>query len=142
MLTVALVASTIFWYFVLSQNPASQTAPGTTAKPTPAVGFGSLRPYAGLCAQFQKVKYEISCEKAVVLALGKTQGDIQKVSIGSVQAVIPGSNPPKRGNVEVWLIDIRIQKPYFDKNFKKEVKVLRVGIGLHQHWGFYKKVLE
>lgn len=140
-LPFVLVIGVIYWYFVIYQKPTSQPTPGIT-KPTPAVGFGSLNPYAKLCASFQNLKYEISCEKAVSLALSKAQGKAQKVSIGSVRTVIPGSNPLKRGDVELWLIDIKLHKPYFDTNFKKEVKVLRIGIGLQQHWGFYKQVLE
>lgn len=141
-LVVALAGGTLYWYFVLSQKPASEIAPGMKTKPSPAVGFGSLRPYAKLCANFQKVNYEISCEKAVSLALEKAQGEIQKVSIGSVRTVIPGSSPLKRGNVDVWLIDVKLQQPRFDENFKREVKQLRIGVGLHQHWGFYTQVLE
>lgn len=141
MLPVALVASTIFWYFVLYQKPASET-PGTTTKPTPAVGFGNLNPYAKLCESFQKVKYEISCEKAVSFALEITQGEVQKVSIGPVQSVDRESTPPKLVSVDNWLIDIKLQQPYFDKSLKKDVKILRIGIGLHEHLGFYKQALE
>jgi len=142
LLPVILVVGILFWYFAFYQKPASEQDHKTTAKPSPGVGFGNLSPYAKLCTNFQKVKYEISCEKAVSLALEKAQGEVQKVSIGPVQAVDRESTPPKLVSVDNWLIDIKLQQPYFDEALEKDVKILRIGIGLHQHLGFYKQVLE
>jgi len=107
MLPVALVVSTIFWYFAIYQKPPSET-PGTTAKPTPAVGFGSLRPYATLCKEFQKVEGEISCEEAIRIAEAKYGG--------KVQSILQGSNLHKKGDItsegkEVWRLDILLDKP-------------------------------
>lgn len=139
-LIVALIGGALYWYFVLSKEPAPKTTPKTETQSNTAK----------LCAAittFETIKYEISCEKAVSLALQKValqkaQGEVQKVSIGSVQARIPGSDPPKRGDIEMWLIDVKFQQPYFDEDFKREVKLMRIGIGLHQHFGVYRKVLE
>ena len=141
-LFIALISSVLYWYFVLSKQPTSET-PGTTAKPTPGVGFGSLRPYAYLCVNFQKVDYKISCEKAVELALAEAPGKVQKVSIGSVRIFTPSqSGPRERHIVEMWLIDIVLAKPYFDEKFNKQINVLQIGIRVDEHNGVYKKPLE
>jgi len=142
MLTVALAGGALYWYFVLSKQPSSEI-PGTTAKPTPAVGFGSLRPYATLCKEFQKVDYKISCEKAVELALAQAQGKVQKVSIGPVRISAPStSGAIKRQTIDMWLIDIVLAKPYFDDKFNKQVNILQIGIRTEEHNVLYKKPLE
>jgi len=141
-IAVALISGIVYWYFVLSKQPTSEITPGTT-KPTPAVGFGSLRPYATLCKEFQKVDYKISCEKAVELALVQAPGKVQKVSIGPVRTTVPSqSGPPERRTVDMWLIDIVLAKPYFDEKFNKQVNVLRIGIRVDEHNLIYKKPLE
>lgn len=140
-LPVAFVVGVLFWYFAIYQKPAPD-AGQTTATPTPGVGFGNLSPYAKLCASFQNAKYEISCEEAVSFALEKAQGEVQNITIGPVQTVDRESTPPKIVSVDNWLIDIKLQQPYFDKALEKDVKILRIGIGLHKHLGFYKQVLE
>lgn len=140
---VALTGGTIYWYFVLSKQPTSEITPGTTAKPSPGAGFGSLRPYAYLCANFQKVDYKINCEKAVELALAQAPGKVRKVSIGSVRIFTPSqSGPRERHIVEMWLIDIELTSPYFDKTFQKEIHALQIGIRLDNTNGIYKKPLE
>lgn len=116
---------------------------GTTAKPTPAVGFGSLRPYAYLCVSFQKVDYKISCEKAVELALAQAPGKVKNVSVGSVRTSVPSSSGGiERRTVDMWLIDIVLAKPYFDDKFNKEIRILQVGIRVDEHNLIYKKPLE
>ena len=142
MLTVALAGGALYWYFVLSKQPTSET-PGTTAKPTPAVGFGSLRPYAYLCVNFQKVDYKISCEKAVERALAEAPGKVKKVSIGPVRISAPStSGAIKRQTIDMWLIDIVLAKSYFDEKFNKQINVLQIGIRVDEHNLIYKKPLE
>ena len=141
-LLVALISGILYWYFVLSKQPTSET-PGATAKPTPDVGFGSLRPYAYLCVNFQKVDYKISCEKAVELALAQAQGKVKNVSVGSVRTSVPSSSGGiERQTVNMWLIDIVLAKPYFDDKFNKQINILQVGIRVDEHNLIYKKPLE
>ena len=142
-LAVALISGGIYWYFVLSKNPPSEIAPGTTTKPTPDVGFGSLMPYAAFCKEFQKVDYKISCEKAVELAVAQAAGKVQKVSIEPVRTSIPSSSGTVEiRTVDMWLIDIVLAKPYFDDKFNKEIRILQIGIRVDEHNLIYKKPLE
>lgn len=139
-LVVALIGGTLYWYFILSQKPTSDIAPGT--KPTPGVGFGSLRPYAYLCVNFQKVDYKIPCEKAVELALAQAPGKVKNVSVGHVRTSIPSSSGIERRTVDMWLIDIVLAKPYFDDKFNKQINILQIGIRVDEHTLIYKKPLE
>jgi hypothetical protein len=142
MLSVALVAGTIFWYFVLYQKPVSETNE-TTTKPTPGVGFGNLSPYSSLCAKFQKTKAKISCEKAVELALAQAPGKVKNVSVAPVRTSVPSSSGSiERRTIDMWLIDIVLAKPYFDEKFKKQISILQVGIPLDNYNLIYKKPLK
>lgn len=141
-LLVALAGGTLYWYFVLSKQPTSET-PGIKTKPTPAVGFGSLRPYAAFCKEFQKVDYKIPCEKAVELALAQAPGKVKNTSVGPVRTSVPSSSGAiERRTLDMWLIDIVLAKPYFDDKFNKHINVLQVGIRMDEHNLIYKKPLE
>jgi hypothetical protein len=136
------VGGTLIWYFVLYQKPTSQITPGTTTRPSPSAGFGSINPYASLCAKFQKAEGNISCEKAVETALMQTQGNIINVSIESILTTNPNTSPPTRENINIWAVDFRLYKPLFIKELGKEVRVLRIGIPVNGSEGIYKKALE
>ena len=110
-LVVALAGGALYWYFAIYQKPSSET-PGTTAKPTPAVGFGSLRPYAYLCKEFQKAEGEISCEDAISIAKKKYAGTVQKISPGVFHKT---ENAQPQG-VGVWIIEINLNKPIVRNN--------------------------
>lgn len=140
-LPFALLAGVLFWYFVFYQKPTSE-APGTTAKPTPSAGFGSLSPYASLCVNFQNTQAKIPCEEAVGMALMQAQGNIINVSIEPIQIPNTNSSPPTRETINIWAVDIRLNKPLFIKELEKEVRVLRIGIPVNDYEGIYKMALE
>lgn len=138
---VVLVIGILVWYFAIYQKPTETTK--TTAKPSPGVGFGNLKPYASLCTNFQKVNYKISCEKAVELALAQVNGKVKNVSVGPVRTSVPSSSGAiERRTVDMWLIDIVLAKPYFDDKFKKQINMLQIGIPTDGYERIFKKPIE
>jgi len=85
--------------------------------------------YSDLCYQFKDTNYKISCEEAVEMALRNTPGEIQKISREPIEVDVGASSPEKQ-TADFWLFDIKVGEPYFDQNFRREIRYLRVGIGL------------
>lgn len=112
LLVIALIGGALYWYFVLSKQPPSDIAPGTTTKPTPGVGFGSLRPYATLCKEFQRVEGEITCEDALSIAKKKYSGTVQKISSGTFHKTEDGQSP----GIGIWRIELKLTKPIIRNN--------------------------
>lgn len=94
------------------------------------------------CNDFEGLDYKITCGRAVEIALANTPGTVQKVSIDSVRTIDPSTEPPSRITADMWLVDVKLEKPYFDQNFNREIHVARIGVGLNEHLGIYKEVLE
>jgi hypothetical protein len=109
-LVVTLAGGALYWYFVLYQKPSTEITPGTTAKPTPGVGFGSLRHYAAFCKEFQKVEGEISCEEAIQKTKQMYSGQIESVSkANKYNPTIVGTEGRK--DLEVWRIVTILDQP-------------------------------
>jgi hypothetical protein len=121
----------------------TQNISTTKPKPTPAVGFGDLKPYAKFCKEFQKTQAKISCEKAIELALAQKPGKVKNVTIEPVRtSILSSSGIPERQTVNMWLIDIELTSPYFDKMINKEIHTLRVGYRLDDANGMYEKAID
>lgn len=141
LLPLALVVGILIWYFVLYQKSGTEIVP---ANPTPSVSFGNLSPYAKLCTEFQNTKSKISCEKSIELALAQAPGKVQKVSVGSVPIVDLSSDvkPRKLTKVSMWLIEITLNTPYFEKRLNKQISRLQIGIPLSKNDSGHRKPLE
>lgn len=94
------------------------------------------------CMGLSADKGEISCEEAIKIALGVEPGTVQNVSIGVVRGIDLDTNPPSVKYEKKWLVDIKLVNPRFDIDFKKDIKFLRVGIGLHDTEVIYKELIR
>jgi len=95
-----------------------------------------------VCEEFRDVDHEISCEEVVAMALRNTPGTAQKVSIGPIWGPNPSAALPEELRENVWLVDIEVLTPYFDTAFQREIKFLRIGIGLNEAKSVRKKPLD
>lgn len=95
-----------------------------------------------LCDKFSGYDYKISCNRAIELALGNTPGTVQNVSIGSVRTLDVSTEPPSAIVKDMWLIDVKLEKPSFDETFKRQVQTVRIGIGLDENSAIYKEVIK
>ena len=97
---------------------------------------------AELCKRYPKDSGKIICENAVSIALSVESGNVQNVSIGTIPWIDFSTSPPSTKNEMNWLVDILLEKSRFDTNFKKEIKILRVGVGLNGDTGIYREPIE
>jgi len=133
LLAVSLAGSLVFWYFSIFQGQTPEVAaPEPAPRDTLAV----------LCKEFQNVDSKVSCELAVAIASDEAPGTVRHVSIGPVRASVASSSGSiERRTVDMWLIDIALAEPYFDKAFGKQINLLQVGIRLNVPNVAYRKPL-
>jgi hypothetical protein len=94
------------------------------------------------CSEFQNVQYEVSCKTAVSRVLAEAPGEILGISIGPIRTAIVSNGRIERKTVEMWLVDVKLEKPYFDQQFGKPTNVLRVGIRVDGGKEIYRKALD
>lgn len=116
---------TIVYYTMYSTNPA---VTGSTTQQ--------------LCDKFKGAEYAISCDEAVALALADKPGNIQDISIGTRRTPTESEGKILMKDTKLWLIDIRLDEPFYDEKLNKEIKLLRVGIGTDEHFGMYREIIK
>jgi len=116
---VAVVAVSLLWVFSM--------LPFSSAEPRVINDRGSL------CSEFKDAEYAISCVEAVSLALTDSPGVVEAISIGPVLEPDFSTDPPARIEKNMWLIDIKLDKPFFHEISKKEITSLQIGIDLNEY---------
>tara|TARA_Y100000310_G_scaffold74709_1_gene70969 strand:- start:1521 stop:2060 length:540 start_codon:yes stop_codon:yes gene_type:complete len=101
-----------------------------------------VNPIQQLCSEFKEAEYTISCERAVALALEDSPGVVEKVSVGPMQ--ISDTSTGTRTFVEetMWMIDITLENPSFFEQVGKEMKSVRIGIGLDEFTSLNRRYFE
>ena len=95
-----------------------------------------------LCDEFKEAEYLISCDDAVALALADKPGSIQDISIGTRRTPTESEGKILMKDTKLWLIDIRLDEPFYDEKLNKEIKLLKVGIGTDEHFGIYREIVK
>lgn len=95
-----------------------------------------------LCSEFKESGYQISCNEAVAFALADRQGTIQNISIGTKRIPRESEGKILIKDTRLWLIDIRLDEPFYDENLNKEIKLLRAGIGTDEHFGIHRTIIK
>ncbi len=94
-----------------------------------------------VCKSFKTATYAVPCTEAVALAVADSPGTVEKVSVGMMKVPDPSITPPGVVDKQMWLVDINLEKPQFDTS-GKEIKSLRIGIGLNEAVGIHRRPLE
>lgn len=94
-----------------------------------------------LCNEFKETEYIVSCEEATAKVLADTPGSIEKISIGTIRFPREFDKGPIFLVEEAWIFDIKLENPFFD-DLGKEIKFLRVSIGLNDDIGIHRRYLE
>ena len=138
-LATAVIGALSFLTLRSSQKP--EPSPSVATSPSPAQATPSTDP----CKDFETLAYAaypISCKTAVDLALEQAPGTVRNISIGNVRTSVPTNSGIERRNVEMWLIDIELDNPYFDETFNRQIRVLQIGTPTEEQNVFYQKPLE
>lgn len=98
--------------------------------------------YQIFCKDYLTVESKITCEDAIKIALAAEPGTVKNVSLGLVPNIDFSTDPPISKDEVNWLIDIELSNSRFDPSFKKELKSLRVGVGLNEDTGIYREPIE
>jgi hypothetical protein len=80
-----------------------------------------------LCDPYDAVKSKISCREAVKKATADTKGKVERITIGPPNPIIFKVKIPISPTTEMWIIDIKLEKPYMSPEGKKIVS-LQIGM--------------
>lgn len=129
---------------VVSESQAAQQQPEAAAQtPEPVKALLSAE-YQKLCDEFNTT-YKIGCGQAVGYALADTPGNIESVSIGTRE--VPRGIKGAKGRLVIsddrfWLFDIKLDKPYTDKNLNQKVNMLRVRVSTDLPLLIYREAIN
>ena len=94
------------------------------------------------CSKFKSDGYKKSCREASAVVLADSPGKVKDVLIGKLSVPIFSGNGVVAVEKEAWLFDVELAEPYFNENSKKEIGVLRIGVGLDEDIGIHRRVMQ
>ena len=120
-LVVGFVGSFLFWINLLNQNKETEMQENNVA---------------ALCAEFDEVEGEISCEKAVAIALADTSGEVQNISVRPGINIDTSVSPPIFTPIyDMWMVVIRLQDPIINYSTGEEVEIKDMNIVIDPNTG-------
>lgn len=120
-LLFAFVGTALFWINLLNQNKETEMQENNTAT---------------LCAEFDEVEGEISCEKAVAIALADTLGEVQNIFVGPGINIDTSVSPPIFTPIhDMWTVVIRLQDPIINYSTGEEVEIKDMDIVIDPNTG-------